>query len=148
MNNNNISMATSINNIPLKNNVNIQDDIEDPSVQDVLREFEDEISSSKKQVPFQPLPQPPPQQQFQNIPINNQYPPQNINNSSFIDIALLKKTLFIVIVPLIIFYPNLFISIYTKLPSNIASIISNYEFYIKILIIFIILYALFYKKLL
>lgn len=147
--NNNISMATPINNIPLKNNANTQDDIEDPSVQDVLREFESEISLTKKQdVPQQQYPP--------NIPIKPQqpyYPPQQQqiqlnDNSSYIDIPLLKKTLFIVVIPMIIFYPNLFCSIYTKLPLSISSIISNYEFYIKILIIFVILYILFYKKLL
>jgi hypothetical protein len=146
--NNNISMATPINNIPLKNNTNTQDDIEDPSVQDVLREFESEISLTKKQdIPQQP-------QQQQNIPIKQQqyqYPQQqNLlnNNPSYIDIPLLKKTLFIVIVPMIIFYPTLFSFIYTKLPSNISTLISSYEFYIKILLIFVILYILFYKKLL
>jgi len=157
----NPSMSTPINSIPLKTSKNmndIEDDSSDPLVQDVLNEFQREISSNTKH--FQPPPpqeqqipifHPPPQQAPIMHPppsmIHHQPPPLMVNKNNLINIEIAKKAAIITAVSLILFYPGLFTKICQNiLPLNIQTILANYEFYIMISIVFIIVYFLYYSK--
>ena len=153
----NPSMSTPINSIPLKTSKNMndnEDDSSDPLVQDVLNEFQREISSNTKH--FQPPPPPPHQEQQMPIfhhpphqaPIMHpqpnmiHQPPQPLiinkrdsDKNNLINIEIAKKAAIIAAVSLILFYPGLFTKICQNvLPANVLTILANYEFYIIILI--------------
>jgi hypothetical protein len=162
-----MSMATPLNNLPLKTQQDNNDisDINDPMVQDVLNEFQEELMMSKKSqeghVPPQQLPQLPqhPQQHLQH-PSNVQqqmhlpyYPQQpvnkysiNYNNDKFpynyIDMELIKKTLIVVIIAVLVFYTNLMHTIYEKLPPYAYDITVSFDVYVKCVVLFIVLYVL------
>ena len=156
----NPTMSTPINSIPLKTSQNIndtEDDSSDPLVQDVLNEFQREIGSkTKPSLPEQQIPifhHPPShqhiiyQQPQQHIPNIIHQPPIIINKNNVINIEIAKKAAIITVVSLILFYPGLFTKICENiLPVNILTILINYEFYIIILTIFIIIYLLYYYK--
>jgi hypothetical protein len=167
-----MSMATPLNNLPLKTQQDNSDtsDINDPMVQDVLNEFQEELMMSKKthegHVPPQQLPQHPQhpqhqqhQQQLQhpsNVPqqMHLPYYPQqpvnkysiNYNNDKFpynyIDVELIKKTLIVVIIAVLIFYTNIMHTIYEKLPPYAYDITVSFDVYVKGLALFIVLYVL------
>jgi hypothetical protein len=151
-------MSTPLNNLPLKTQQNIEqtdNDINDPMVQNILNEFQEELAINNKpdntyksppvnQSPPQQMYQSPPQmqniqaqQQMYNIKYNNQQGYQQYLN---VDIA--KKITIITIIVMIIIYSNLLHIVYEKLPSGIFEIIEQYDIYIKGTIIFIILYLL------
>lgn len=152
-------MSTSLNNLPLKTQKNIEtidNDINDPMVQDVLNEFQEELAVNTNksenihkqpqinQVPIQQNYQTSPQmqniqaqQQMYNIKYNNQQGYQQYLN---VDIA--KRITIITIIMMIIIYSNLLQMVYEKLPLGIFEIIQNYDIYIKGIIIYIILYIL------
>jgi hypothetical protein len=144
-----MNMMTSLENIPLKtSSQSINDDSNDPLVKDILNEFNQEINN-------QPPPHPPPPLQ----PSVNDYiiqrpmsPSPSIQQpirktTSLYDEELLRKTTIITILIAFIFSPFIFNSFIEKLPSQFSIIINNYDFYIKLLIIFIIIYLLMIKKL-
>lgn len=153
-----ISMSTPIDNIPLKTNNEItkDDDSNDPIVQDVLKEFENELSTHKKNQQ-QPPPSPPPQQNYQipqQQPQYHQPPPQQPYQmkkdkmiSEYIDIDFIKKSLIIIIIIYIIAYSNVLIHLYNFLPLNIFNIFTEYDIYIKLLLLFIIIYFLYFYEL-
>jgi hypothetical protein len=161
------TMSTPLANLPIKTQQNgSNNELQDPLVQDVLKEFEEEIAASKKntfsnpqfQLPppqFQPPPpqfQPPPPQFQQHPPQFQQFPSQfQQNKNSFfglylpnniIDTDLIRKSLIITIIILLLNYSNIFNVLYNFLPTNINEIVNNYDFYIKSLTLFIIFYFL------
>lgn len=159
------TMLTPINSIPLKTSQNMNntdDDTQDPLVQDVLNEFQRELSSNRPQPPPQQhyQQQPPPQiiQQPPHIIMNNQQLPSlqlPINNKSItqddsiINVEIAKKAIIIAIISFILFYPGLFSKIAANiLPLNIYTMYTQYEFYINIILIFIAIYVLYFYKLL
>ena len=149
------TMSTPLNNLPIKSGQ--ANDIQDPLVQDVLKEFEEEIAAAKKP----PIYQLPPQQQLQTPPPPPQYhiqpqPPQCNQNfcpissskcaflpqKNLIDFDLARRVLIIVIVVLLLNYSSIFDFIYNKLPLNISSSASCYDMYIRGFSLFITLYIL------
>ena len=161
-------MATPLTNIPLKTqHTGDNNDLHDPLVQDVLKEFEEEIAASKKITPQQPYQLPPQQHPMQHIAPTHQYPQQpsqiqqyphqypsqqyqtQQQNSSFfpkknlIDANFGRKALIITILVLLLNYTQIFSFIYDRLPSNLNSISLAYDFYIKGTILFIALYILY-----
>ena len=154
------NMITSIDKIPLKTSGgNITDDMaDDPIVKDVLNEFEKELSlneqtnnyhinNNMKQPHFQPQQSQQPQQLQQ--PQQPQQPqPQKQSQINYIDNILINKTFIICIIVAIIINPYIYNTIISKIPDNISVILENYNYIIKIILIFIILYALMFYKLL
>jgi hypothetical protein len=158
-------MITSIDKIPLKTaGGNITDDMaDDPIVKDVLNEFEKELSLNEQpnknnyhinnnmQHPhFQPQ-QPHPQPQLQQPQLQQPQQPQQQQKQSqinYIDNILINKTFIICIIVAIIINPYIYNTIISKIPDNISVILENYNYIIKIILIFIILYALMFYKLL
>lgn len=145
------TMSTPLNNLPLNTNQKVDSsELQDPMVQDVLKEFEEEIAAAKRTESSlqQPLPQQPLPQQL--------YPPQNpniyqqYNNMSlytpekrFINYENLKKSAIIGIICILVFYPC-FKFIYNRLPDNISGYFETYDVLFKGLILIVILYMSMY----
>ena len=160
------NMITSIDKIPLKTSgANITDDMaDDPIVKDVLNEFEKELSLNEQTNKnnyhinnnnnIQQLPQ---QQQFQqqlfqhqpqHQPQQPQQIPQKQSQIIYIDNILINKTFIICVVIAIIINPYIYNTVISKIPDNISIILENYNYIIKLILTFIILYVLMFYKLL
>lgn len=157
------TMSTPLNNIPLNTQqqpTNVKE-LEDPMVQDVLREFEEEIAASKNNHPQKPMQppqqlmqpsqqpiQPPPQQpmQPQQQPQAQYYPtfPSDKIDKKILDFNLMKNALIISIVSILLSYLGLFDFVYNKLPESINSLVKNYDLIIKLATSFLIYYFLIY----
>ena len=155
-------MITPIDKIPLKTSgANITEDMtDDPIVKDVLNEFEKELSLNEQTIKNNYLinnnqhqQQQPPQNYQQPLyhPLQQQLQPQLQQQSSkinYIDNELITKTFIICIVIAIIINPIIYNTILSKIPENISGMLDNYNYIIKIILIFIALYALMFYKLL
>lgn len=151
-------MSTPVNNLPLKTQQNTEqtdNDINDPMVQDVLNEFQEELAVNNKPENISKSPQvnqSSPQQmyqspsQMQNIHTQQQMYNIKYNNQQgyhqYLNVDIAKKITIITIIVMIITYSNLLYMLYEKLPSSIFEIIEQYDIYIKGTLIFIILYIL------
>jgi hypothetical protein len=162
-------MSTPINTLPLKTQqTNIDaNDINDPIVQDVLNEFQEELHSSKQtnkapmQMPSQQmqlLQQQQMQQQQQQQLLQQQQmqggmqgglPPNSKNNSnkfdnmsSYLDIEVAKKSLILVIISLIIYNSGIINTMYEKMPEYLQDNLNNFDIYIKSASLFTIIYIL------
>jgi len=163
-------MSTPINTLPLKTqqtNVSDSNDINDPLVQDVLSEFQEELMMSKQPKPPQMSPdnfmhqqqmmlqqqmmqqQQTQQQQTQQLQRQQQQPPppqHNIskyeNMTSYLDIEVAKKSLILVIVSLIIYNSGIINVIYEKLPDYLQDNLNSFDIYIKSVSLFLIIYVL------
>jgi hypothetical protein len=154
-------MSTPINTLPLKTqqtNVGDSNDINDPLVQDVLSEFQEELMMSKQPKPPQISPdqlmyqqQMMQQQQMQQQQLQRQQQPppptpHNINKydniSSYLDIEVAKKSLILVIVSLIIYNSGIINIIYEKLPDYLQDNLNSFDIYIKSISLFLIIYVL------
>ena len=166
-------MSTPINTLPLKTQqTNIDaNDINDPIVQDVLNEFQEELLSSKQgnkspmQMPSQQmqqmqlLQQQQQQQQQQQMQLLQQQqqmqgmqglPPNNLKNnqnkfdnmSSYLDIEVAKKSLILVIISLIIYNSGIINMMYEKMPDYLQDNLNNFDIYIKSASLFSIIYVL------
>jgi len=148
-------MSTPINTLPLKtqqSNISDTNDINDPLVQDVLNEFQEELMISKQHAPqsqqmHQSPPMMPPQQQYH----NQQYQQQHLNYknnlnksdySTYLDTELAKKSLILVIISLIIYNSGIINTVYEKLPDYLHDNLNNFDIYIKSLSLFAIIYVL------
>ena len=119
------SMSTPITNLPLKTQQNIDtNELQDPLVQDILKEFEEEVAAAKKQIPQQSQPQvqPPVQPQPQPQPqVQQQMQPQYIqlqkNNlwDKYINIDKIRVAIIITIIALSVLYTGILDSIFSKL---------------------------------
>ena len=160
-------MSTPINTLPLKTQqTNIDaNDINDPIVQDVLNEFQEELLSSKQgnklpqQIPSQQMQLLQQQQQQQQLLQQQQQqlqmqgmqglPPNSKNNqnkfdnmSSYLDIEVAKKSLILVIISLIIYNSGIINTMYEKMPDYLQDNLNNFDIYIKSASLFTIIYIL------
>ena len=156
-------MTTSLDSIPLKtskNNDMTLDDSDDPMVKDILNEFQQELEINTQKPPSLN------EKQNYNINYNSQKEDKidnrnycnngncniptknNINNkNSYYNEIYIKKTLIIIVIVFLIFSPIFIPAIFEKLPLSFIPIIQNYDLYIKILILFISIYILFFYNL-
>jgi hypothetical protein len=167
-------MSTPINTLPLKTQqTNIDaNDINDPIVQDVLNEFQEELQSSKQanklpsqqmqllqqqQMQQQQMQQQQMQQQLllqqqqmqggqqgmQGLPPNSKnYQNKFDNMSSYLDIEVAKKSLILVIISLIIYNSGVINTLYEKMPDYLQDNLNNFDIYIKSASLFAIIYIL------
>ena len=163
-------MSTPINTLPLKTQqTNIDaNDINDPIVQDVLNEFQEELLSSKQgnkspmQMPSQQMQQmqllqqqqqQQQQQQMQQMQLLQQQQGLSPNNSknnlnkfdnmsSYLDIEVAKKSLILVIISLIIYNSGIINMMYEKMPDYLQDNLNNFDIYIKSASLFSIIYVL------
>lgn len=146
-----MNLMTSLENIPLKtSSTPINDDSDDPIVKDILNEFHQEINNqppppSPSQLPSQLPSQPNNNEYIINNPIMRKPPPPP-TKSSYYDEELLRKSGIIIII-IAFFLSPIYNSLIEKIPSPFSSLLSSYEFYIKLFLIFVVLYLLMIKKL-
>jgi hypothetical protein len=139
-------------------------DINDPIVQDVLNEFQEELMLSKQprtpqaqQPPYIPLS---PQQQShspqqshapQHPPMSPHYPSypsspygysKYDNISSYLDTEVAKKSLILVILAVIIYHSGIINTVYEKMPDYLQDNLNNFDIYIKSASLFSIIYVL------
>jgi hypothetical protein len=149
-----MNMMTSLENIPLKtSSTPTNDDSDDPMVKDILNEFNQEVNN-------QP---PPPQQQHQSPPPTNDYVINNPNNcqirprqsqpppqktSTLYNEDFLRKSAIIIIIVAFFFYPFIYNSIIEKLPIQLSNLLTTYDFYFKLFLVFIVIYIFMIKNLL
>jgi hypothetical protein len=142
-------------------------DINDPIVQDVLNEFQEELMISKQPKSSQPqqsqympqmLPQPPQQHQQHSqhqphmpsspYPSHQSpmiYPSHNSkydNISSYLDTDVAKKSLILVILAIIIYHSGIINTVYEKMPDYLQENLTNFDIYIKSASLFSIIYVL------
>jgi hypothetical protein len=149
-------MSTPINTLPLKTqqpNISDTSDINDPIVQDVLNEFQEELMMSKhsksqqspvSQMPPLPMYQQPtqPQQTHQHINYNYRNTTKYDNITAYIDTDVAKKSLILVIISLIIYHSGIVNTVYEKMPDYLQDNLNNFDIYIKSLSLFSIIYIL------
>lgn len=157
------SMSTPIDNLPLKTSQTEQD-IDDPMIQNVLKEFENDIASNspppeqmyKIQSPQQP-PQHIPEQKIQYI---QQQPQQNAqvqiqenikyNTSSkkkIIDIDVAKRAAIITVFAYFLYSSNILQYVIKRLPESVLTHINGKESIVSTMLIFVIFYSLMYYEL-
>ena len=150
-------MSTPVNTLPLKtqqSNISETNDINDPLVQDVLNEFQEELMISKQHAPpsqhmhhqQQPMMMPS-QQQYHNQQYQQQHTnyKNNFNKSDFslyLDTEVAKKSLILVIISLIIYNSGSINTVYEKMPDYLQDNLNNFDIYIKSLSLFAIIYVL------
>ena len=143
-------MTTSIDSIPMKtskNNDNYTDDSDDPMVKDILNEFQQELEINTQKQPVN-LTQKNNyninynQENFQEPDINKQKKPKQ--QQSYYNEDYIKKSIIITIIVFIIFSPIFFTMISDKLPLSVNIIYETYELYIKLFILFISIYILYF----
>jgi preprotein translocase subunit SecF len=166
-------MSTPISTLPLKtqqSNTGDVNDINDPIVQDVLNEFQEELMISKQpktpqisQQQQQMLMQQ--QQQHQQMLMQqqqqqmlHQHPPlpshspngSNSGNSlnkydsisSYLDTEVAKKSLILVIIAVIIYHSGIINTVYEKMPEYLQDNLNTFDIYIKSISLFSIIYVL------
>jgi hypothetical protein len=145
-------MSTPINTLPLKTqqpNISDTSDINDPIVQDVLNEFQEELMMSKhsksQQSPVSQMPPLPMYQQpqtHQHINYNYRNTTKYDNITAYIDTDVAKKSLILVIISLIIYHSGIVNTVYEKMPDYLQDNLNNFDIYIKSLSLFSIIYIL------
>ena len=158
-------MSTPISTLPLKTQPSSEaNDINDPVVQDVLNEFQDELMMSKQSKSHPPMPQQPqypsmpPQHSQHQYPPHPQhpqhpshpqhpYPPYPSQSkydsiSAYIDTEVAKKSLILVILAVIIYHSGIINTVYEKLPDNLQDNLTSFDIYIKSVSLFSIIYVL------
>jgi len=149
-------MITPIEKIPLKTVGNANDEInDDPMIRDVLNEFEKELAINEThnkykindQIPVQQIQQP--IQQPVQQPIQQVQPVVKVKKTKcYIDNELIVKSVIICIIVAIIINPYIYSTILSKIPENFSLILDANNYFVKLLLIFIAIYALFFYNLL
>jgi hypothetical protein len=163
------NMITPIDKIPLKTAgiLSTDDMSDDPIVKDVLTEFEQELSlnnqqqmsknnyqiNNNQQQQYQQQQyqqqQQQQQQQYQQQPIPQiPYQSSPVKQINYIDNILITKTFIICIIIAIVTNPYIYSTIISNIPDNFSAIIEPYNYFIKIIVIFIAIYAMMFYKLL
>jgi len=160
-------MSTPISTLPLKTQSSSTaevNDINDPVVQDVLNEFQDELMMSKQSKspqqphplsqhpqhsypPMPPMPPPHPQHPYPPHSPHHSYPPYPSQSkydsmSAYLDIEVAKRSLIFVILAVIIYHSGIINTVYEKLPDNLQDNLNSFDIYIKSISLFSIIYVL------
>lgn len=148
-------MTTNVDNIPMKTVSNgvKNDDSDDPVVKDILNEFQQELklntnsnNGNNYEINYEQSPQPSlpsPQQPPQPSPQPSYQKPvvktPNLGKSYYNE-EYLRKSAIIIIIISIIFSPIIYNTIVERIPTSFIDIFTSYDFYIKIIIGFILIY--------
>ena len=116
--------------------------------------FEKELSLQEKQSKYVINDQPPQQQPlYQPPPLQPQYQPppvikkQDTISKNYIDNELITKTFIICIIMAIITNPYIYDTLISKIPENISNIFISYNYIIKLIILFIVIYGMMFYNL-
>src|SRR5210317_57679 len=136
------STSTPISKIPDKElSSNSESHEDDPEVREILEQ-------AKNPVPVvHVVPQPdmsqPPVQQYYSQPVANQSPLVMGETNNIIDNDRAKKVLLYTIISMVVFYPKTLDIIYDKFPN--LSQVATYDFFVRLVLLFVILYMLIWK---
>lgn len=135
------SMSTPISKIPDKElSSNSESHEDDPEVREILEQ-------AKNPDPVHVVPQPdmsqPPVQQYYSQPVANQSPLVMGETNNIIDNDRAKKVLLYTIISMVVFYPKTLDIIYDKFPN--LSQVATYDFFVRLVLLFVILYMLIWK---
>ena len=164
--NNSTQMSTPIDTLPLKTTRDATD-IDDPMVQSVLKEFEQDTYTqssqsqefetnlqNNQQIQYAEHVQPVQVQQIQQVqpiqqaPIMDNLRYSSNTNKKLFDIDIAKRSAIITIVTFLIYYSNISLYVLNKLPDNVKQYTSGREILINMFVVFVIFYAILYFDLL
>jgi hypothetical protein len=142
-------MSTSISNIPIQQQPDTPKVEEDPEVAALLQEMNQVPTANVKEqyvVPQQPINNmymQPPTSVYQNMYYTNSMPDIPSSNKPYFHYETAQKTLYFVVIAFIVFYPNIFDSIYEKFPK--LDSLKAYDIIVRSFLLFAIIYALLWK---
>jgi len=150
-----MNMMTSLENIPLKtSSTPTNDDSDDPLVKDILNEFNQEVNnqSPSSNTNYQPPPPPPTNDYIINNPNSCQIRPRQSQTpqktSPIYNEDYIRKSAIIIIIVAFFFSPLIYNSIIEKLPQQFSILLTTYDFYFKLFLVFIVIYSFMIKNLL
>lgn len=136
------SMSTPISKIPDKElSSNSESHEDDPEVREILEQAK-HPDPVVHVVPQPDMPQPP-VQQYYSQPVANQSPLVMDDTNNIIDNDRAKKVLLYTIISMVVFYPKTLDIIYDKFPN--LSQVATYDFFVRLVLLFVILYLLIWK---
>ena len=148
-------MMTSLENIPLKtSSTPTNDDSDDPLVKDILNEFNQEVNNQppSSNTNYQPPPPPPTNDYIINNPNSCQIRPRQLQTpqktSPIYNEDYIRKSAIIIIIVAFFFSPLIYNSIIEKLPQQFSILLTTYDFYFKLFLVFIVIYSFMIKNLL
>lgn len=149
-----VQMATPLNKLPLKTTKPDTSDLDDPMIQNVLKEFEDEMAQQQQQqLPQQQYQSPQqqqqlPQQQYQSQQQQQYQPYQYQTNQpkKLINMDLVKKAFIITIVVSLFQNYNMINILMSRLPEVATKHISGKEVFLNFAFVFIAIYSLMYYQ--
>lgn len=156
-NHNSTQMSTPIDTLPLKTTRDSKD-IEDPMVQNVLKEFEQEMYAQQPppqhevqqtvqfNEPVQYVQQP--VQQVQHIPNSDHLNYSSTKGKNIFDMDIAKRAAIITFVSFVIYYSNISSYAINRLPDNVKHYTSGRELLINMIVVFLIFYTIIYFELL
>ena len=148
-------MMTSLENIPLKtSSTPTNDDSDDPLVKDILNEFNQEVNNQppSSNTNYQQPPPPPTNDYIINNPNSCQIRPRQSQTpqktSPIYNEDYIRKSAIIIIIVAFFFSPLIYNSIIEKLPQQLSILLTTYDFYFKLFLVFIVIYSFMIKNLL
>lgn len=136
------SMSTPISKIPDKElSSNSESHEDDPEVREILEQAKH--PDPVVHVVPQPDMSQPPVQQYYSQPVANQSPLVMDDTNNIIDNDRAKKVLLYTIISMVVFYPKTLDIIYDKFPN--LSQVATYDFFVRLVLLFVILYLLIWK---
>lgn len=159
-----MSMSTPLNELPLKTSDTANStELDDPTIQNVLKDFENELSGSSNNEKKSQIIAPtindninhninselnnniPHQYTHQYIKPENYYQKPIINfEKNILDINIAIKSIIIIIIIIIVNYSNIFKYVENKLPEYISKYLNNNNTYLNLGLLFGIFYVLMY----
>jgi hypothetical protein len=150
-----MNMMTSLENIPLKtSSTPTNDDSDDPLVKDILNEFNQEVNNQppSSNTNYQQPPPPPTNDYIINNPNSCQIRPRQSQTpqktSPIYNEDYIRKSAIIIIIVAFFFSPLIYNSIIEKLPQQLSILLTTYDFYFKLFLVFIVIYSFMIKNLL
>tara|TARA_B110000444_G_C18668594_1_gene514178 strand:- start:302 stop:787 length:486 start_codon:yes stop_codon:yes gene_type:complete len=157
-------MSTPLNELPLKTSDTANStELDDPTIQNVLKDFENELSGSSNNEKNSQIIAPtindninhninselnnniPHQYTHQYIKPENYYQKPIINfEKNILDINIAIKSIIIIIIIIIVNYSNIFKYVENKLPEYISKYLNNNNTYLNLGLLFGIFYVLMY----
>lgn len=150
----NTQMSTPLSSLPLKTIQEQEANIEDPLIQNVLKEFEEDFNNkSQPQQNNEPInmnlapniPTIPPQDPYMyQSPIVMDNLSYKKNNTNFVDVELMKKSVILCILIIFLQKSNIICLLTKYIPESLHKYFEGREFILYFSIIFVILYSLMY----
>lgn len=156
-------MSTPLKNLPLKTTQQNENDIEDPLIQGVLKDFEETVGSQQQDIPMPSSVMHSPEVHYDTTieqpssfippsipePVQMNHLNYNSNNSNntnkkLFDLDILKRATIVTII-LVLFQNNMILNLgLSRLPSSVSSHITGREIFMNSFLVFVIIYALMY----